>query len=202
VALNIDTGMARKLVDNARIAGQGTISHTVVAMSKVIHFGTYNGIRGLSNGERLELIRLYEPHLAFADTRMPRKRYVGNALMGAAIARAHMHEKDMDRLTEFCEILGTGMPKSADDGACIAIRNYLLESAGSLKDSRDTFLKCQNAIRYFMRKKTLTVIKGVKEEAYPLNGEFAKAAAAASVVIKRKPGRPKAQKPIELRPTA
>ena len=32
----------------------------------------------------------------------------------------------------------------------------------------DTFIKAQNAVNYFMSNKKLTVIKTVKEEAYPL----------------------------------
>lgn len=89
--------------------------------------------------------------------------------LGAALARAHMHEHDLERLREFCNILGGAIPTDPKgDAAAHTFRSYLLANNDVARDSRDLFYKAMNAIRYFMRRKPLTVIKGVKDEAYPL----------------------------------
>jgi hypothetical protein len=174
-ALNIDTGLGRGLSDNARIAGEGAISHRIIAMAKFVEYGTHSIGRALSNSQRMALIEKHRPHLEWVDQHLPQRRTITNAVVGAAIARAHMHERDLDRLSEFCEVLASGMPESQDDAACIAIRNFLIEGAGrATKESHDTFLKTMNAIKYFMRRRPLTVIKGVKEEVYPLPEKPAK----------------------------
>lgn len=170
-ALNIDTGLGRGLSDNARISGKDAISHKLIAMAKIVEHGTHNVGRSFSNAERLEMIEAHLDHLRWAEEHMPSRVRVGNAVVGAAIARAHMHERDLDRLGEFCTVLGSGMPQGAEDSACIALRNYLFQPAhGKVtnQNSHDVFLKAMNAIRYFMRRRGLTVIKGVKDEAYPL----------------------------------
>ncbi len=170
VALNIDTGFGRSLTDNARISGcDKPVSHSMIAMSVILHYGTRQLGRGLSNAERLELITRYEPHLLWAEERRPRKAKVSNGVIGAAVARAHMHERDLERLAEFCAILGGAMPKDPErDVAAHTFRNYVIGGDDLARDARDLFLKAMNAIKYFMRGRSLTVIKGVKEEAYPL----------------------------------
>lgn len=170
VALNIDTGFGRGLVDNARIAGiEKPISHSIISMAVVLHFGTRQVGRGLSNAERLEIIERYEPHLTWVEERRPRKAKVSNGVIGAAIARAHMHERDLERLAEFCAILGGSIPKDPEaDIAAHTFRNYVIGGDDLARDARDLFLKAMNATKYFMRRKSLTVIKGVKDEAYPL----------------------------------
>ena len=169
VALNIDTGFARGLTDNARIAGhEKPLSHSMISMAVIVAYGTRNIGRGLSNAERLGLIDRYESHLLWAEEHRPRRAKVGNGVIGAAVARAHMHERDLERLAEFCAILGGAMPQEPTDVAAHTFRSYVLAGDDLARDARDLFLKAMNAVRYYMRRKTLTVIKGVKDEAYPL----------------------------------
>lgn len=169
IALNIDTGLGRGLLDNAKIAGGAEhMNHTSIGASSFIHYGTHYG-KPLSNAQRLELVRKYQEPISWALAHMSKKRYVSTAVVMAAVGRAYMHEKDLERLAEFCDILGSGMPKGPEDQAAVAIRNYILEIGSRIaRDRRDVFLKTMNAIKYFMRRKPLTVIKGQKEEAYPL----------------------------------
>jgi hypothetical protein len=175
-ALNINTGSTRSLQDNLRIATGEKVSKTSIGMVKVLAYGSQatGFTRRMTNAERQELLGRFRPHVEWVNAHRPTKLRVSNAIVAAAIARAHMHEKDLDRLGEFCTVLGTGMPQGSQDSACIAIRNYLFEHSSYRQESRDMFLKCMNAIRYFMRRKPLTVIKTVKEEAYPLPEKFEK----------------------------
>lgn len=171
IALNIDTGLARTLADNARIAGwdHPPVSHRLIAIATAFHFGHRITGQSLSNAQRLALISAYEPHIIWADQHVPKKRSTGTAVIAACVARAHQHERDHDRLGAFCAMLGNGMVTGPQDHAAVALRTYLVDGGPGLAyESRDLILKCMNAIRYFMRRKCLTVIKGVKEEAYPL----------------------------------
>jgi hypothetical protein len=174
VALNIDTGVGRDLVDNARISKyEGYISKQAVGTAVFMHHGRRLTEKTLSNAERLTLVEKYHEHLQFVDSFMPNKKIVSALPIRAAVARAHMHLGDNARLVEFCTILGTGIPQDAmTDRAVLAFRNYMLDIAAERKtDPRDTFLKAMNAISYFMKKKPLTAIKVLKDEAYPLKGK-------------------------------
>lgn len=172
-ALNLDTGASRTLVDNAKIAGwDRPMNKMIISVAMTVEGGARHEYRkrGKSNAERLAVIDRYEPHVLFACEHIPQKKIIGSALVAGGVARAHMHEKDFERLAHFCAVLVSGMPDDNHDSACIALRNYLFTKgqAAANADRRDTFLKVMNAIHYFMRGRQLSVIKGVKEEAYPL----------------------------------
>jgi hypothetical protein len=176
--LNLDTGYGRSLVDNATIAGWvGPISHLAIAMATIVHYGTRQLGRGLSNAERLQLLDKYGPHLVWAESNIPGRAKIRNAAIAAAIARAHIHERNLERLSEFCAILGGEIPRDPKaDQAAHVFRSYALENEDLGRDPRDLFLKAMNAIKYFMRRQPLTVIKGIKDEAYPLPAKKREAA--------------------------
>lgn len=172
--LNIDTGLARTVVDNARISGVDPhLSNNLVATARAIDSGeTGGGGKRLTNAQKLMLVDEHRDAAQWAIATLPRAKNIFNVPVLAAIGRAWYHESDLDRLTKFCQVLATGFGEEAEDHtAAIAMRNYLLNNAGMASTSamwRDTFLKAMNAVKYFMGRKRLTVIKGVAEEAYPL----------------------------------
>jgi hypothetical protein len=171
VALNIDTGFGRDLVDNAHISKyDGYITKQGIGTAIFMHRGKRIPDKVLSNAERLVLLEKYAKHVEFADSFTPQKKIVSSIPIRAAVARAHMHLGDNARLVEFCTILGTGIPNDAvADRAVLAFRNYMLEIAVDRKtDPRDIFLKAMNAISYFMKSKPLMNVRVLKDEAYPL----------------------------------
>lgn len=174
VRLNIDTGRVRDLVDNAKISGyEGFISKQALGTMMIVAFGREVREKALSNAERIELLERYVEDIRYSETVATlKKRGIAPAPVRAAVARAHMHLGDNARLNEFCAVLNSGIPQSMPaDRSALTFRNYMLEiKAGHKLDPRDTFLKAMNAIDYFMRRKPLTVIKVVKDEAYPLKG--------------------------------
>lgn len=179
--LNIDTGRGRTLVDNARISGSdGALSNQLVAYAR----GIEDGAGGANKRARshAELLEIVNKHRAAADWAMrngPSGRGVRNAAVVAAVGRAYYHEADHERLARFSSVLSTGHYDSPSDTAAIALRNYLLlkmaarVSLVSNANWRDTFLKAQNAVRYFMQHKQLNAIRTVSDEAYPLAGRKA-----------------------------
>lgn len=169
--LNIDTGLARTLVDNGRISGLDTkLSHNVIATARAIATGMPSAGR-MSNAEKLALVAEHRDAAEWAISKMPHTKNICNSATLAAIGRAWYAEADHERLDKFCKVMGTGFSDGDADSAAVCIRNYMLTNAGIAASTpmwRDTFLKVQNAISYFMKRNRLTVVKGVKDEAYPL----------------------------------
>lgn len=171
--LNIDVGLARSLVDNARISGRDLeLSNELVAVSRFIEEGDLQ--RGkLTNAQRLAFVGTHREAAQFAIAFGPRGRGIRSQVTLAALARAWYKEEDEDRLKAFGHVMTSGLGEGQQDHAAIALRNYLIagrdsRAVGRWTDTgRELFLKAQNAISYFVRKKPLSVIKAVKDEAYP-----------------------------------
>lgn len=172
IALNVDTGLGREIVDNARIGGyKGYISKPGIAIAVFMHRGKpKSGTQVPTNAERMDLLQRYEPHVRYAESKLGHTKRIGITPITAAVARAHQHLGDHKRLEEFCTVLKTGMPQYVEaDKAALALRNYLLDITLDRKlDYRDLFLKTMVAIKYFVKGKTLTAIRAQSEEAYPL----------------------------------
>jgi hypothetical protein len=169
--LNIDTGLGRSLIDAGKISGLDTrLSHGVVSTARAVASGMASNGR-MSNADKLAVVAEHREAAEWAVNRMPHAKNVCNSAVLAAVARAWYIETDHERLDKFCKVIGTGFSDGDADSAAIAMRNYMLAHAGLASAAtmwRDTFLKVQNAIYYFMRRQRLTVIKSVKDEAYPL----------------------------------
>lgn len=171
--LNIDTGLGRSVIDNARISGEDkSLTPSMISAARAIEFGQMTNLgRVLSNADVLELVDRHRPAVIFAAGTVKRKQLLCGAVVLGAVGRAYLHEPDKDRLTRFCDVLGSGFYDGDGETAAITLRNYLLTKGAVASSSalwRDTFSKCQNAIFYFMRGKRLMNIKSVSEEAYPL----------------------------------
>lgn len=169
--LNLNTGLGRTLVDNGRISGvDPDLSPALVSTARSVAVG--EAAKGsLSNARKLEYIDTHREAAQWAVTNVKRTKFLCSAPIQAAIARAWYVETDHARLKRFCDVLGTGFSNGEEESAAIALRNYILQrmsSAASAAMWRDTFLKTQNAVRYFMQAKKLTIIKSVAEEIYPL----------------------------------
>lgn len=169
--LNLNTGLTRTLVDNGRISGvDPDLSPALVSTARSIAVG--DAMKGaLSNARKLEFIEAHREAAAWAVTNTKRTKYLCSAPIMAAIGRAWYIETDHARLKRFCDVLGTGFSNGEEESSAVALRNYLLTRtsiSASAAMWRDTMLKTQNAIRYFMQGKKLTIIKGTADEAYPL----------------------------------
>lgn len=182
--LNIDTGRGRTLVDNSRIAGlDDGLSNQLIAYTRGINDGTRIVTRRTrTNAEVLDIVATHRESAEWVIKHSPVGRGLRNGPLCAALGRAWYIEDDKDRLAKFSEVLGKGFSEGPADSAAVAMRNYLLMKAAarievtSSANWRDTFLKAQNAIRYFMQRKSLTNIKTIADEAYPLSGSTRKVA--------------------------
>lgn len=178
--LNIDTGRSRTLVDNAKISGMNTsLSNELLAVVQAVEDGMRQPAgpknkKQRSNAERMDLVEKHGDAAAWAITNGPKGQGRRNKLTLAAVARAWYVEEDKERLRRFCDVFTSGMPGSDSELAAVALRNYFLLKGPAVSTEgmwRDTFLKAQNAIYYFMRGKKLTTIKKVADEMYPLKAK-------------------------------
>jgi len=170
--LNLNTGLSRTIIDNARISGADThLSPALISAARAIAYGTMNIGRVMSNAEILEMVQRHREAAQFAATTVKRRQLLCGAVVLGAVGRAYLQEPDKARLERFCDVLGSGFYDGPGETSATALRNYLLAKGSAASTNalwRDTFLKCQNAIHYFMRGKPRTAIKAVSEEAYPL----------------------------------
>lgn len=170
--LNIDTGLGRTLVDNAKISGlDPTLSTELLSYARAIAKGERNtGTR--SNAVVLAEVEQYREAAQWAVTNGPRGRGLRNAVVMGALGRAWYHEQDKMKLKRYCEVFATGFADGNHESAAIAMRNYVLSHGSQLLTAaewRASFLKAQNSIRYFMLGHPLKTIKVIAEETYPLN---------------------------------
>lgn len=169
--LNIDTGLTRSLVDNARISGADRdLSNELIAVARAIEDGQPgNTATTRSNSDRLAIVEKHRVAASWACQHGPRGRGLRNAMTLGAVGRAYYGERDHDRLMQFCNVMSSGHVLNAEaDTAAITARMYLMARSMNAGTWRDSFIKMQNAIRYFMRGQRLSVIKAVADEAYPL----------------------------------
>ena len=167
--LNLDSGLPRSLVDNARISGINT--HLSNAMLSASRFYMEGGIQRhtLSNARKMEFVDTCREPIGWTLERLHGRGFL-NAPTAAAIARAYASGVDKERLEQFVAVLTKGFSNGVEDAAAIALRNYIMSRGSNISkiDARDYFLKAQNAIVYFLKRKPLNLIKTVKEEAFPL----------------------------------
>jgi hypothetical protein len=166
--LNIDTGLGRTIVDNAKISGiDSDLTNEMVSIARAVDSGTRQRDAS-SNTAKLQLVEKHREAVKWTVTHGPRGRGIRNQCVMAAIARAWYTEADKEKLARFCKVLTDGQAFGEHESAAVALRNYLLlkKNAHLNQLFRETVLKAQNCVYYFMRNKKLMVIRTVKEEMY------------------------------------
>jgi hypothetical protein len=168
--LNIDMGFTRTLVDNADIAGvDHGLTTTLISLCRGIEQGD-RATKYLTNADKLAFVDKHREAALWVRKYGGQGRMFNNAIINGAIARAWYYEGDKERLQHFGAVLSKGFADGDADAAAIALRNYLMTRPASIVGTnwRDNFLKVQNAVWHFMRKKRLMVIKSITDERYPL----------------------------------
>jgi hypothetical protein len=170
--LNIDVGLPRTLLDNARISGVDTeLSYEAIGTARACALGRRSRDR-MSPAAQLAMLEPIREPVLWSVEHQPNGKFLRNSLVRAALARAYMHEGDKDRLAHFSHILTTGFADSVEDTGAIALRNFLLKEGAAVSgvDSGwiDTFVKAQNAIWNFMRGREMRRVRSVNHERYPM----------------------------------
>jgi hypothetical protein len=174
--INIDTGVTRTPVDQARIHGiDPELSNAIAAVCRGVEDGDVaRSDKQRSTSEMLVIIAKHREAAHWASKNGPKGKGMRNAAVLSAVARAYYVEKEKERLLHFGTIMTKGFIETNEDSAAVAMRNYIImrlqqkKPLANATNWRDTFIKTQNAIYQFMRHKPLSMIKVVGDESYPL----------------------------------
>lgn len=169
--LNIDSGFGRTFIDNLKFSSGDKISAFASSISRWIEWGTSRFSRTPSNAELRDVYYTHKEATDFAESCVYGRTYK-RATVAAAIGRALLAGEHRSSLKRFAEVYCKGYSDGAHESAAVALRNAVQEfSDRGIHNTlleEELFRKAQNAIRYFCRGKSLTIIKRVKEETYPL----------------------------------
>jgi hypothetical protein len=169
--VNIDTGLQRNLVDNAKISGKNLHLSTNLLAATALYESGKRQYNGISNATRLAMAEKYSEQCQWAISHGPNCKGFRNAQITCAIARAYAAGEDPNRLAEFGAVCRTGMPVDGGDIAAIALRNYVIQrdfSPVGVGDGYEFFLKVQNVIWHFVHRKSLRSMRTIEKEMYPL----------------------------------
>lgn len=168
--LNVDTGLGRSLVDNARISGiNPDITNEMTAVARALESGARTN-RALSNSNLLAMVERHEEVLKWVCSHGPRGKGLRNQCVMAAVARAWYYIDDKDRLARFCQVVSTGMMQDASESAAVALRNLFLTNRNAHLNQlfKANFLLVQAAIKAFMKGSPISRLRSPTEEPYPL----------------------------------
>lgn len=168
--LNLDTGMGRSLIDNARISGADlSLSHQLVSAAMFYEKGERPS-KGSSPAMKIASVQKFRAPIEWAISHGPVGKGFRNSAVLCAIARAYAAGENPDRLMMFSKVMASGFGEGKEDSAAIAMRNYIMTRKAVIANAEyhEFFLKLQNAIWYFIRRRSLNVIRNIDTEAYPL----------------------------------
>lgn len=167
--LNIDTGVARNLVDNAKIAGLAdSLTHNLLSAAWFYEHG-FKCRKGMSGAHRLAIAEKHRTVCMWALNHCPQVKGFRSAPIIAAVARAYAQGENESRIVEFAKVLTSGLSNGYEDYAAVSLRNYVIGRNFYSADGRDLFLKAMNALSYFLKRRPLKSIKTVEAEAFPLD---------------------------------
>lgn len=169
---HIDRNLPRSIRDALLMGGKGDFGNQIIATVKAyMSLPRAASWRG-SDEELLAALYAYAEPLDFSENYLNARDVGITRSVRALAARAYKHH-DEHRLAEWCQIICSGMPKSAktsDDSAAIVYRNFLLRERGNAGNAAEMerYAKGQTAIQAFMDRTPITKVYGTKDDMFPL----------------------------------
>jgi hypothetical protein len=176
-AETVDGGKGRSTVDRMNLSGDfgadGLDQRDVATLREMVH--------GLNWGEKMayskeaRLMELHREAVRFAVKHVnARTRGVNVSYVRAVIARA-WYSVDLDSLEAFCRILSEGIASSPRDAVVVRLRDQLIGAARTrnVRTQKDIYGKVERALLAWLRKESLTVLRPVRSEFFPLPEECA-----------------------------
>ncbi len=177
--LVINDGRRRTVVDRLKLANRdGHVSshHTSTLRAMLGGFGTPPT---LTVGETSDLLAVHRSAVEFAVKHLPCGQVKGicNATSRAVIARA-WYSVDPDRLSQFCDILTSGIVGHIPSAAVfVALRQFLIMTKnGPNATRRQRYGKIQRALQAFLNDEPISKLVPANRELYPLPNEKRKTA--------------------------
>lgn len=172
--LVVDQGAQRSAHDAIHLAYDSAITARDVSTARVL---MPQGTR--SPAEIYEFIVRHERAFAFLTAYMPtRAPKLTSASVRAVIVKAWHHMRtaaQMNRLAEFCQVLTSGIA-GPEDAAAVLLRDWLMTRERHYNHGRcdtDGMGRVYSALRAFLERKPLTVLRASTTDPFPLLDELA-----------------------------
>jgi hypothetical protein len=170
VAMAIDSGRKRSLIDGIKISGVGDwIEARHLQMVPVI---TYP--KKLSDMQKVEFLYLIKEHAEFAvQCFVSNRRGLTPSIVHSAIAMAHMHGEDEAKLIRFGEVFYDGVMADPTERVIVLVRDYFMNFVNNgASDKRDKYLKMQRAIQAYCKGEIIKRLMQPQENIYSADGLF------------------------------
>lgn len=167
----MDTGRTRSVADVVKLSGEADwLTGKMIQMTKLAY-----GSKKVSPSEIVLLAEPIKDALFFISSVFKANRKGVTMPLKAAVMLAYLHGEDEDRLTQFAEIMYSGVVTDDSDTAAIRIRDYLAHGNMGLSGSAGQVVslsKSQSAIFKFCRMQPVKVLREMSDLPYPhLNAE-------------------------------
>lgn len=169
-AYGIDAHRMRKATDQIKIAGVsdwiGTRENAAVNFAMAL-----NGSNKRPSTQKIiEICEKNHDRLKFVKDNFSKSaKFLTATPIMLSVACAYDYE-DKDRLTEFCNVFLTGLPKNEGDFAAIRLRERIVQEGSGFQknfsDRRDAFLLTQRAIKAFCGYQDIKKLIVPKSEIY------------------------------------
>jgi hypothetical protein len=172
--LVMDDHRKRSGADVLSIQTGRTVETIVVAILQLIG-GAASGPARFSKQELADAYKRYghAAHFAFQEVKQ-HVRGVTMAPVLAPVAKAYFTE-NQERLREFVRVLATGIPQhTPDDIAALRLRDWLIQhrEARRRPTRMDIYNRAQNALRHFLERTDISVLRPVETDLFPLPEGF------------------------------
>lgn len=162
----MDTGRARSVADVVKISGEADwLTGKMIQMVKLVY-----GSKKVSPSEVVLLAQPIKEALFFINNAFKANRKGITMPLKAAVMLAYLHGEDADRLTQFAEIMYSGIVTDDKDTAAIRIRDYLAQGNMGLSGGAGqtvSLSKSQSAIFKFCRMQPVKILREMNELPYP-----------------------------------
>ena len=170
VAMTIDSGRRRNLIDGIKISGAAPwMEAKHIGLVPII---TYP--RRLTDMQKVDFLMVMKPHVEFAaQCFISNRRHLTSSIVHAAIAMAHYHGVDEVKLIRFAEVFLNGIMGDANEKVIIICREYFLNNTnGGEVDKHEKFLKMQRAIQAYANDESVKRLVTPQDVIYSANGLF------------------------------
>ena len=170
VAMSIDSGRRRSLIDGIKISGAAPwMEAKHVNLVPIITHP-----KRLTDMQKVEFLVGMKPYVEFATSCfVSNRRYLTSSVIHAAITMAAYHKEDPAKLKRFAQVFFDGIMADPSEKVIILVREYFLNHTnGGDSDKHDKYLKMQRAIQAYCRGENIKRLIQPTEVIYSAEGLF------------------------------
>lgn len=171
----VDKHRPRSEQNSLYISGMDVSRSDVITARAMLGHGNYNMSGNCTRllGEDLaNYINQHREAISFSCRLMCRnEKGISTAPIRALIGRA-WYTQDRDRITQFVNILYTGMVENPkEDEGAIRLRNWLKDQPANISQSVTVYRRATSALVAFLERRSLAALRETADEQFPIPGE-------------------------------